>query len=354
MSTTQLPSLSQILHKGAPGGHEFAHIVRMLFEAEEKSRGDFKVKNFDDCSGDVDGADAFIYQGGRLIRVQIKFYPSPFKKEHRRQIVKDFMKVKPVIKEDEEWMLLTPDGLHAKDLKWFSEEFGNNATHKGEAYLLELFFKQPQIGHHVYPNHSFKKMIIEYETPKSAEAFFQEFIKPSAIIEQLLSNAQPTYYDCKRVFTEEWWEFMGDMYNEYYRDMIKFSRERDRFSGLTNVQVSKIDLSKLPLKPTPTEETDILNILNKDVFHYEINFSKGGQPGYSYSSWVFLNGRWVFFGKIKRIYRAAYRVRYSDETRQLLRLLKCLNGKRLVKDKTAAEIRLMTSEIVRELKKGGT
>lgn len=68
----QLPSLSQILHKGACDGHEFAAIVKTLFEEDEKLVDGFRIENFDDCSGDIDGADMFIFQGLKNIYVQIR------------------------------------------------------------------------------------------------------------------------------------------------------------------------------------------------------------------------------------------------------------------------------------------
>jgi hypothetical protein len=323
----------------------------MIFEAEEKSRDDFKVKNFDDCSGDIDGADAFITQGGRFIRVQIKFYLSPFRSEQRSKIIEDYNKVKSLLSDDDEWMLITPDGLHKRDILWFNEQFGENAIHKGEPYLTELFFKHPEIGQQVYPNHEFKKLVKQFETPKYAEEFFYQFIKPDADIERLFANAQPTYYDCKRVFTDDWWELMGDLYNEFYRDLNGI--EKEKLSTMTEIHIDQLELREIPAPyqaNITAQKVRAVDILIQDTVHYKIKFSNLDGKDYTYLSWMYLNGRWVFFGKINRFFRAARKIRHGEDLRAIMSVLRCFRTKRIVKDNSAVELRLLDGEIVRNLK----
>ena len=118
-----LPSLSEILKKGASGGHSFAQIVGLLFEAEQRSGGP-SVQNFEDCSGDIDGADATLTHLEGKTYVQIKFYPSKLSLAHKTSIQKDYEKVKHNLTEDASWLLITPDELYKDDMIWFKKRFG--------------------------------------------------------------------------------------------------------------------------------------------------------------------------------------------------------------------------------------
>jgi hypothetical protein len=354
MNNTQLPSLSQILHKGASGGHEFAHIVRMLFEAEEKSGDGFLVRNFDDCVGDIDGADAFVEQTGRNIYVQIKFFLSPFSSGQRSKIKQDYEKAKTRMGEYDEWMLITPDGLQKNDSIWFKDEFGDFGSHKGEPYLTALFFKHPEIGQNVYKNHEFKRLARIHETPQYPEVYFSQFIKPSADIEHLFADAQPTYYDCKRIFNEDWSELMGDVYSEFYRELTGIHREKEKLESKTTVRVVSIELKDIPSPVIPTEKGQkirAIDIMNRDVTHYAVSFLNNEEGEYKYTGWTFLNGRWVFFGKINRFFRTASKIRSSEDIRSIMIALKCLRAKKIVADKSTIELRLIAGEIIRRLKK---
>jgi hypothetical protein len=343
----QLPSLSQILHKGAPGGHSFAHLLKLLFEAEARSTDNFVVRNFDDCSGDIDGADLIIESGLTRILIQSRFYQSPLKAQQRLSIKRSFEIIKDGLSENTEWWLLTPDDLMKRDFEWFQSSFPSTCRHKGWSYLTALFLKHPEIGRLAYPNHNFQEAYNKVNVPVSPESYFRKFLEPDIDIKQMLAQAQPTFYDCKRVFTSEWWQVMGDFYTEFYRDVTTFEREDERINEHINVFVDKMS------RPTEQRENDIeLVAINKTAEFYTVNFSsEREQPGYIYSFWSYINGRWVFFGKIRRNLNAVERMKSHDLFLTLLRLSKCFRIKNKVKDIPEQRLRFLAGQLIREIKK---
>ncbi len=84
MSSFELPPLTKIFPTGAHSRHKFAKVVKLLFEAEARETREFQVTDFNDSSGDINGADIILNKGfaetGKKILIQLKFYSTPLVK----------------------------------------------------------------------------------------------------------------------------------------------------------------------------------------------------------------------------------------------------------------------------------
>lgn len=154
--------LSEVLPKGAEGGHEFARIVGLLLFHEARRAGRC-VTLFSDRSGDVHGLDAF---DDADTGYQIKFFPSPWS-SNQRQEIKDSLK-KAADGSDESdiktWVLVTPDDMvnsgrkkDGGDVEWFGRlkqdlDLPFAIDHMGHSKLQGLFLQAEALCLHYYPD----------------------------------------------------------------------------------------------------------------------------------------------------------------------------------------------------------
>jgi len=154
--------LSEMLPKGAEGGHEFARIVGLLLFHEARREGRC-VTLFSDRSGDVHGLDTF---DDADTGYQIKFFPSPWSDQHRKEIKASLKKAADRSDESgiKTWVLVTPDDMvnssrkeGGGDVEWFGRlkqelRLPFAIDHMGHSKLQGLFQQAEALCLHYYPD----------------------------------------------------------------------------------------------------------------------------------------------------------------------------------------------------------
>lgn len=136
----------------------------------------------------------------------------------------------------------------------------------------------------------------------SPDEYFNEFIKENVNINNLFLKAHPTLLDCKAVFSKE-----------YYLKM--FQRYCVEFGELTNHHLDPFFPKFNNFKYKTNSSSDLMQGINKleggmrmaaekgafnyDVLFYKVEFlsCETSQRQKSFSTFCYVNGRWVFFPK---------------------------------------------------------
>jgi len=159
-------SLSDKIPAGAEGGKEFARIVDLLlFHRSHKTNDSLTL--FDDSAGDYAGLDSLThsFRKSGTIGFQYKFFRSPLKPEHRRDIEESLKRA--ILHANKSrltrWILVTPDDFtqpatrtDGGDVAWFEDlkqKYKHKATieHWGHKALQGLFLETPSLCLHYYP-----------------------------------------------------------------------------------------------------------------------------------------------------------------------------------------------------------
>lgn len=354
MPSFQLPPLTEILKPGRSGGNQFADLVALLFEAEEGTNPDFHVLNIDDSKGDFRGADAVINRRRQEIYVQVKFFKSPLSSDHKYVIKKSFAEFDALDNTKLHWWLITPNDLSASDMDWFQDLTKGRGIHRGHKFINHMALKHPHVGRTVYPHHKFAEVAEAWRTPRDPQGFFKQLISDYSNVESIIRNAQPSHYDCHQIFPPEWADYMAILYREYFR-ALDFSEENaKRFSECKHVKFSKIawkDYVKSGESSFPGGMKNLIGIVNEDSLFYSIKLLKetNEEFGISQICWAFINRRWVYFGKMNKLWRIANGVIHNEDVKIFIKLANKLGLKKQLQQFPPEEVRSALAIILEKI-----
>ncbi|HTJ50519.1 MAG TPA: SMEK domain-containing protein [Cyclobacteriaceae bacterium] len=189
------------------------------------------------------------------------------------------------------------------------------------------------------------------------DRFFLKFLNNDIDVNTLLARAQPTLADCREIFSEEFYREIHNIYLMHYYSMLEIDpnlndkfRDKDnyktKFSSFAEI---RSDIHNLPKGMSSIFK---LNALRPGKFnYYTISFiSKESSDGLSFSIWVFINGRWVFFPKPWRIINVLYDMKSSKTFRVLIKILRAIGFHKAISKEQSNGIFAMTY-LLRELAK---
>lgn len=355
-----IPNVSTLYYRikrGSEGGHEFARIMNHLLSADAKDKGhEYVVTN--DASGDYKGVDGIMKMDDEKIGFQFKFYPNPMTSGQKSSVIKSFSNARKKFPEMTKWIIVTPEDFDFRMMEWFDSKFDGGSIkcqYWGHTYILDLMLKHLHIGDKYYPELSHCKLPV-VPSIEEVKSYFIQFTKSIEIAQKLLLNAQPSFADCKQIFSDDYAGYVSDMYHNMYRSFLENDRsfellEKNRVeidsSTISDIQNSNDNL--------PGEMRSIFNqnnALNAGTRFYSVHFLKDKDKwGIAFSVWCYINGRWVFFPKPWMVIRKIQNVRNSKDNKRLIRLLKIFGFKQYVGDKDKADLNVMINYIADELRK---
>lgn len=162
MPIPNVPSLSQKIRRGSEGGQEFARIVDLLLAADARANN-YPFSAPDDAGGDAFGVDSFtrvVHEDQSiLIAYQYKFFPSPLRDKHRKQIEQSLQSAQQRFSKMMRWILVTPDDFLRSDAEWFESMVARHRRpyrplevgHWGHTSILSLMLRFPAVAKHYYP-----------------------------------------------------------------------------------------------------------------------------------------------------------------------------------------------------------
>ena len=195
----------------------------------------------------------------------------------------------------------------------------------------------------------FKKQFIP--TQKEIESYFSRFLEPDIDVVGLMLKAQPNIADCKAIFTEEYFREVYSFNSMIYRSMLEGEGNLDQISTKDVFDIRSTKKDELEKEVTSERKRIFVESLRPNVIFFTVSFKNyGTEYGTSFSFWVFINGRWVFFPKP---WRTIYSVADLKTDETLQKIVKTINrfgiGKEL--NKEGVEMEFFIAHLIQELKK---
>lgn len=158
------------------------------------------------------------------------------------------------------------------------------------------------------------------------DRYFNKFLNSEIDSNTLLFNAQPSLGDCRQVFSDEYYLLIHQMYSVFYFSMLeRGDNMNDKVHDKDVYHVSSSDLTEIKDKnhKLPGGMSEIAGELRPGKFRYHsISFKKRSeQYGMSFSIWIFLNGRWVFFPKPWRLVLGIKELKNHQGLKALVRIM---------------------------------
>jgi hypothetical protein len=132
--------------------------------------------------------------------------------------------------------------------------------------------------------------------------FFNKFLNKEVDIRGILLLAQPTLNDCLLIFSKDYYKDVYDYYNEAFKKIIEFefdSIDLSSYEEFEYLSASYDDLRENNHRlPGGMNELIKLNAIKSNSTFYSVRFKrKNDDLGMTFTTWVFINNRWVFFVK---------------------------------------------------------
>jgi hypothetical protein len=356
MPIPNVSSLYSRIHKGSEGGNEFARILNQLLIADSKDKGQEYIVS-SDASGDYKGVDGILRTKDEIIGFQFKFYPNTMSSSQKSSVFRSFSNAVEKFPEMTQWILVIPEDLDSRMMTWFQTKLGDESVKClcwGHKFILDLMLKHVHIGERYYPELSTFKLPSE-PSIEDCKTFFIQFTQSLEKAQNLLLNAQPSFADCKQIFSSEYAGYVSDMYHSMYQGFLENDRsyellEKNRVK-IDSSTISDIQNSKDQLPGGMRQIFNQNNALKAGARFYSVHFlNDNDEWGIGFSVWCYINGRWVFFPKPWRVIRSIQAVRNSKDNQRLIKLLKMFGFRKYVVDKNKVDLGIMINFIADELR----
>jgi hypothetical protein len=134
--------------------------------------------------------------------------------------------------------------------------------------------------------------------------FFERFLEPDIDINALIEKSQPSLYDCKRIFRNEF-------AIEFYKNSNDFFLRNDKISSLE--EYDYVDYTCVTLENLEKGEsfaggmTTLAKnyVFRKGVEFYAIHFKRNNEEyGFTLPVWCYINERWIILPKPWRMIKS--------------------------------------------------